>query len=170
LKHESGAYVGTWGSNVDFNDDNEATLELDLYGGYASNIGPVGYNVGAIYYAYPGADSDLDYNFFEIFGKADYDWKRFSVGGGIYLSRDYFGGTGDSNFYFAEASTQVYPGITALAHIGQQDIQDGENYAEWKLGLAGEYAGFGVEVAYHDTDLDSQLADDRIVLGISRSF
>lgn len=58
-------YAGVWGSNVDFNDGDEAQLEIDLYAGYKWPLGPVTLDIGAIYYAYPGADSGFDYDYVE---------------------------------------------------------------------------------------------------------
>ena len=39
FNHSSGAYAGIWGSTVDFNDSDEASLETDLYAGYAEHAG-----------------------------------------------------------------------------------------------------------------------------------
>lgn len=52
--HESGAYVGTWTSNV------AGGYELDTYLGFAGKAGAVGYDVGYISYAYPH-DTTLDF-------------------------------------------------------------------------------------------------------------
>jgi uncharacterized protein (TIGR02001 family) len=53
--------LGTWLSNVSWIRDNGAsdgghTLEIDVYGGYAGEIGDtgIGYDVGALQYFYPG--------------------------------------------------------------------------------------------------------------------
>ena len=56
--HESGFYLGTWLSNVNF-----ADAEVDWYGGYAGELGNgLGYDIGALYYYYPGkGDEELDY-------------------------------------------------------------------------------------------------------------
>src|SRR5688500_880333 len=58
----SGFYVGTWGSNVSWLSDLTAlgipvsnSLELDVYGGYRGKFSDtVAYDVGALYYWYPG--------------------------------------------------------------------------------------------------------------------
>ncbi len=47
----TGLYAGTWVSNVDFGPDT-SPYELDLYGGYAGEVGDFGYDVGLIYYTY----------------------------------------------------------------------------------------------------------------------
>ncbi len=62
--HASGAYVGTWVSNVDF-----AASETDLYAGFSGEAGPAGYDVGYIYYAYPGGGP---ISFGEIYASGSY--------------------------------------------------------------------------------------------------
>ena len=59
---DSGFYAGTWGSNVSWLSDYSAagspvssSLELDAYAGYRGKFGEhVSYDVGALYYWYPG--------------------------------------------------------------------------------------------------------------------
>lgn len=54
--HSSGAYVGTWLSNVSGNQYyNGASLEMDVYGGYKLPLGDFTLDLGALYYYYPGA-------------------------------------------------------------------------------------------------------------------
>src|SRR5690606_29403731 len=72
-------YLGVWGSNVDFNEPagvDGATLELDVYGGVKGNIGDTGlsWSTGFIYYSYPGADSSLNYDFWELQASLGYDF------------------------------------------------------------------------------------------------
>tara|TARA_Y100001933_G_scaffold260034_1_gene311249 strand:- start:28 stop:408 length:381 start_codon:yes stop_codon:yes gene_type:complete len=57
---ESGFYSGVWLSNVDFGGKEDA--EANLYAGYGGAFGGSGvtWDVGAIYYLYPGG-GDLDY-------------------------------------------------------------------------------------------------------------
>src|SRR5210317_26155 len=61
IEHSSGFYAGMWGSNVSWLDDSAAydnggSLEIDIYAGYASEIGDTGisYDVGVLQYLYPG--------------------------------------------------------------------------------------------------------------------
>lgn len=58
--HESGFYLGTWASNIDWG--NGSGAEVDFYGGFANEIGDFGYDIGLIYYYYPTSgfeDSDF---------------------------------------------------------------------------------------------------------------
>jgi uncharacterized protein (TIGR02001 family) len=52
---KSGFYVGNWNSNVAEKLYNGASLEMDVYGGYKGTAGSISYDLGAIYYAYPGS-------------------------------------------------------------------------------------------------------------------
>jgi len=95
--NESGFYVGTWASNVDFGD---ADIELDLYGGFTGKVGDWDYDVGYILFMYPGSDSD--FNFGEVYSNfskgaltlglaalANADADGADFGDSIYVSADY---------------------------------------------------------------------------------
>jgi uncharacterized protein (TIGR02001 family) len=60
--HQSGFYVGFFGSNVSDQWLPGATLETDLYGGYRGTLpgaaSAIAIDVGVVYYMYPGADWD----------------------------------------------------------------------------------------------------------------
>lgn len=64
--HPSGLVAGTWASNVSDSFIEKAKLEWDLYAGYSSTAGDVGYSVILYQYLYPGAkisatDTTLNY-------------------------------------------------------------------------------------------------------------
>ena len=69
IAHESGAYVGTWASNLSgWGTFGGANMELDLIGGYAMPLGEGStLDVGLTWYMYPSGFSDTD--FAELFGK-----------------------------------------------------------------------------------------------------
>lgn len=173
--HDSGFYAGVWGSNVDFNDGDEANLELDFYSGVSGEVSGVSWDLGGIYYYYPGADSSLDYDFFEVAGALGYDFGAAAVSGSLNYSPEFFGETGDAYYYAANVDVPLPYDLTASAHIGYQDIDEGNDYTDYSLGLGYSYAGFDFTVSYINTDLDepeecADGCDDRIVFGISKSF
>ena len=54
LNHKSGLYIGTWGSNVDdWASTSGSGMEIDLYGGFTTEIGGLGLDVGMLRYMYP---------------------------------------------------------------------------------------------------------------------
>lgn len=64
-------YVGAWGSNVDFGEGQfgpaqiygpEANAEIDLYAGVRPTWGPATFDLGVIYYWYPGSDDWANFN------------------------------------------------------------------------------------------------------------
>jgi uncharacterized protein (TIGR02001 family) len=89
--HENGFYVGAWGSNVDFGDCCDENVEVDLYTGFRGGDA-VTWDVGLIYYFYPGAD-DLDFP--EIYVGLGWEW----LSGKISYSND-FGNSDESAFYY----------------------------------------------------------------------
>ena len=54
-------YVGAWASNVDFGDETDA--EVDLYGGYRTEVAGFAVDVGAIAYLYVGEPNRAAYNY-----------------------------------------------------------------------------------------------------------
>jgi len=94
VEFDSGFYIGTWASNVSF--DN-TSMELDLYAGYGGEINEdVSYDFVYIRYQYPADSSELAYN--EVHGSIS--WRDFTFG------------VGYSNKYFNLSSvTWWYPNV-----------------------------------------------------------
>lgn len=175
----NGFYAGAWGSNVNFTDGDEAHVEIDFYAGYARDVGNFSYDVGGIYYTYPGALGALDYDFFELQANGGYDFGPVSVSAGLNWSPEFFGDSGDATYLQGGISfPAIEDRLTFDAHIGVQTLEGaGNDYTDWSLGATLSAAGFDFTVAYIDTDLsnaqmggDNTLADSRIVGTISRSF
>ncbi len=73
--HESGFYLGTWASNIDWG--NGSGAEVDFYGGFANEIGDFGYDIGLIYYYYPTSGFE-DSDFVEL--SLSGSWKFLEAG------------------------------------------------------------------------------------------
>ena len=59
---DSGFSVGAWASNVDFGDDVDGDIELDLYANYVGEINDTfSWTAGLTYYMYPGSDDIGEY-------------------------------------------------------------------------------------------------------------
>lgn len=62
VAHESGFYVGTWGSNLaGWGTFAGSNMELDIIGGYKTEVGGVGIDVGLTWYMYPGGLDKTDF-------------------------------------------------------------------------------------------------------------
>ena len=97
--HASGFYAGTWASNVNGSltaggpTYTNGNMEWDFYGGYKGKFSDdLGYDVGLLYYYYPGAEYNLPtrdkYNNTEIYGAISYKWFTFKYN---YTLSDFFG-------------------------------------------------------------------------------
>lgn len=135
--HESGAYAGTWVSNIDWGIGNGA--EVDFYGGFANEIGDFGYDAGLIYYYYPDSDYN-DSDFSELYLKGS--WKFLSAGLAYTLS-------GDADSDAPWSSGDMY------YHIGGSfDLAE-----TWSLGITGGYYDFDTSRAWGDMDYGHIQAD-----------
>jgi hypothetical protein len=62
VSHESGAYVGTWASNLSgWGTFGGANMELDLIAGFAVPIGGAKLDLGVTWYMYPGGADKTDF-------------------------------------------------------------------------------------------------------------
>lgn len=178
--HETGLYTGVWASSVDFNDGDEATVETDLYAGYSGELNNFTYDVRGIYYAYPGADSSRNYDFFELHGSLGYDFDVASAVASLNYSPEYFGDSGDATYARLAVDVPLPHSFTLSGGVGRQDIDDNaafgvQDYTDWNLTLGYDWQKFNFSLGYHDTDLEEprECADGcgaRVVFAISASF
>jgi uncharacterized protein (TIGR02001 family) len=160
-------YAGTWASNIDFDDGSDANVEIDFYGGIASEFANgVSWDLGVIYYAYPDSeDSDLD--FVELKGALGYAFDGgLAVGGEVYYDPD------NQNMYLnATAGFALTENFGIDGSVGNYQFDAGGDYTNWSLGASTSAGGFGLDLRYWGTDVDGvEVADDRVVFTISRSL
>lgn len=179
--HDNGFYAGLWGSNVDFDDGDEANLETDLYAGMSGELNGLAWDVGGIYYLYPGADSSLDYDFFELAVSGGYDFKVVNTTLALNYSPNFYLDSGDAYYVAANAEAPLPHDFKLQAHFGRQYIDDegsfgSPDYNDWSAGIGYSVAGFDLSVNYIDTNLDdgaeciSGWCDERVVFSLSRTF
>lgn len=176
----TGFYAGLWGSNVDFNDGHEAKVEVDVSGGYKFNLGAATIDLGGILYAYPGASSDLEYNYVEAKAAAAFPVGPATLTFSAFYSPDYFSGSGSALYLNSAVSAPIGDtGFSVNAAIGHQSIEDNANFAlpdyvDWNLGASYAWKKFTFGVNYYDTNLSkSDCADGcegRIVGSVTMSF
>lgn len=179
LNEEAGLYLGVWASNVDFNDSSEASSEFDWYGGITYEISDFSFDLGAIYYSYPNANSNLDYDFVEGAFAVGYDFDVASVAASINWSNENFGDSGKAEYYKLSAEAPLPKGFTIDAHVGRQNVQDNTafanpDYTDWSIGLGYTIEGLDIKVQYIDTDIDkadcADGCDAKAIFSISKSF
>ena len=152
--HDSGFYVGTWVSNVDFSGGaGTGGYEHDYYAGYAGEAAGASYDVGVISFQYPieGGSSFPDFTEFYIGGS-------YSIVSAKYSYTDDFDGADHSAYYLEGALDFGLPQEIGLnLHVGTSDGDAFDlggvdtSYADYSVTLSkGEFA-FGVS----HTDVDN---------------
>ena len=171
--HDSGFYLGTWASNIDWGQGNGA--EVDFYGGYAGEMGDFGYDVGLIYYYYPASDYD-DSDFIEL--TLTGSWKFLEAGIAYTLN-----GQADDDspfsdgdlYYHLSASFDLAETWSLGATIGYYDFDvpnDGDvNYAHGQIDVtksAGDWGDFTFTLSKAQEESGDD--DAKFVVSWSKSF
>lgn len=198
--HKSGFYLGNWNSNVSSVLYNGASLEMDFYGGYKFEAGPVGIDVGAIYYYYPGTGKYVP----------TFKAKNFEayIGGSMgpvslkfyHSFTDFFGLNSDalgltppgakidtkgSQYLDLSASFDVGGGVALQGHIGYQKVKNYKKLGapkdtayDYKVGMTYDASGWVLGLAAVGGDKKDFFLDTeakpagklRPVLSLTKSF
>ncbi len=179
LNESWSVYAGGWMSNVDFMDNHEAEYELDGYSGFAYAKDDWTFDVGGIYYAYPGANSGVGYDYYEFQMNGSYAFDDFTLLAATNYSPDYFGHSGHSLYSKAGVKVPLPQDITLAGTLSYIYIDDRlafgvPSYAQWGIGITRPFYGVDVGLEYQDTNLTrNECADgcDAVVLfSLSKSF
>jgi uncharacterized protein (TIGR02001 family) len=185
IAFDSGFYIGTWASSVDFDTDGggyDGSLELDYYAGWGSELGDssdLSIDLGVLLYTYPG-DDDADGDYLEFYGSLS--WKDLTAG--VAYSDDYYAETGEFWYVYADYSLSL-PGDFGLGfHVGFNDLDeeggflsDGQDsYIDYSVALTKEWASVEWSLAYVGTDLSedevfaTEWGDDSVIFSVSKSL
>ncbi len=182
VNHESGLSASLWGSNVDFNDGDEASIEIDGTVSYTHSIDDkTAFSVGGVYYAYPGADSDLDYDYFEGYAGLAHSFDQFGdYSLQLYYSPEFFAETGEAVYVTGTTSIPTpVENLKFAGSVGYQWIDDNEkygapDYADWSAGLNYTYNKVTLGLKYTDTSVSDErcnnLCDARVMGSLSVNF
>jgi uncharacterized protein (TIGR02001 family) len=180
VAHDSGFYVGTWGSSIDDGGtDFYGDVEVDLFGGWSGDVSEgLGLDVGLLYYAYPANGAGVDAEYFEPYATitgtlgpvtakvgANYAWEQDSLAGdSLYLRTDLSAGIPQTP-------------LTLNAHLGYTDgafsfDPDGESF-DWSIGASATVLGsltLGVSYVGVEAPSVNDLTDDAVVFSVGASF
>jgi len=178
-EHSSGFYLGLWASNISWirdadQSDSGHSLEVDVYGGFANEIGDtgIGYDVGFLQYFYPGElktteaaantlelyaglnYKDFGITYYEVVSDAAWTWGQAQdvstedkANGTFYVSVDY---EHDIGQYIGVS------GLTGTLHWGHQKFAGAANdawtYEDVLVGIDKEVMGLNVGFNYTNTN------------------
>jgi uncharacterized protein (TIGR02001 family) len=168
-----GLHFGTWASSLNFSDGNNATTEVDLYGGYGGKIDNFSYDVGFMYYWYPGATSAAQYDFWEVYGKAGYDFGVASVSTGIAYTPDNTVTNLDATYVNAQLTVPVIDMLSVSGGVGYYFYDRIKDQTDWNVGATLKvYNWFDIDARYYDSDNKAlgNFADEKFVVSIKRTF
>ena len=184
VNHSSGFYVGTWGSSLaGWCSYVWANTEIDVYAGYAGEVGGFGYDIGAIWYLYPGTSGTDVVEITAALSK-ELGPVGATVGVAYAPSQDSLGN--DDSFYIYTDWSAGIPNtpISLNAHLGYTDgslsvdapfSTDGD-YLDWSLGASVSYDKLTLGISYVDTDVKSgdpsirKITDSAIIISLTAAF
>lgn len=171
---DGGVYFGTWASNVDFGEDYDTSIEIDLYAGYEFDLSDTAsLDLSALYYIYPGETGELNYS--EYIATADIGNASF----GVAYSPDYFGADTDAVVLEAGYSLGLTEVLSLDFHVGYTEVDDvdeldfdgKDDYVDYSIGLSAPLGGVDLSLVAYGTDVDNvDVADERIVFAIAKTF
>ncbi len=185
LSHNSGLYVGAWGSGLP-DSPRYGQYELDLYGGYATEVAPgTSLDVGATFYVYPGnrawaGPSD----FVEVAGRLSHDLGPVSATAMVAYAPEQTSLGRDDNVYLNLDLAAGIPNtpLSLSASVGYTDGALGSaaangHYLDWSLGARFVRGPVSLSARYVDTDIRKTgvkavdtLYDPTVVFAIGLSF
>jgi uncharacterized protein (TIGR02001 family) len=165
-------YLGLAGASISWpattsNLLTDPAAEIDLYGGVRLTAGKWAYDLGWIYYLYPGETSIVtapfsNSEFYELYAKAAYTVSdALTVGGAIFWSPDYLNYDVDSlytelnakytvkNFYVSGAIAHMHLGGTSWTGVSIP------SYNYWNAGFGWTWKQLTLDLRYHDTDMSN---------------
>ncbi len=178
VSHESGAYAGTWASNLaGWGQFGGSNMELDLFAGYKKSFGGATVDVGVTWYMYPGGSDITDFAepYVKVSGTLGpvnalagvaYAPKQRALGNwsstGALSAAGIFDNPGakDDNLYLWTDISGAVPStpITLKAHLGYSDGNPGLGPNGTSVAPTGEYV---------DWMLGADVALGKITLGVS---
>jgi len=163
-------YIGAWASNVDFGDGTDA--EVDLYAGYRTEASGFAVDVGVIAYLYVNEPVNRSYNYVEAKLAVSRAIGPITAGAAIYYSPNFFGQDEQATYIEANAAYAVTDKLTISGAIGEQFLDETDDYLTYNVGAAYALTSNVVaDVRYHDTDYDAGgIVDDRVVGTIKLLF
>ncbi|MGH8030064.1 MAG: TorF family putative porin [Arenimonas sp.] len=160
---DTGFYVGTWGSNVDFG-DGSPDLEIDTYIGWNTDLSD-SFNLDVMLsrYNYFGEDEasfgTIDYN--ELIGVVT--WNEMIAFTAAYTNN--YSNTGiNSSYVNVTGEWEVAESFTFSAGVGRTEFEDSDGYTDWMLGISRDFGPVNAALNYYDTNVDGERLSDALVL------
>jgi len=173
-------YAGVAGYRVDL--PTRPGAEIDLTAGIRPKWGPLSFDLGAIYYYYPGERRLADYaagtiftpgntDFLELAGKVSWAVdSQWTLGAGVFHAWDWLGSGAPATYanltakyVLPDGALGVIPaGLAISGELGRYSLGTTSallgsvrlpDYTYWNVGASYTYRNATLDLRYHDTDL-----------------
>jgi uncharacterized protein (TIGR02001 family) len=171
-------YLGTWASGIRYGGlpapilpAERAAAEVDWYGGIRPTWNSATFDLGAIYYSYPGGTTlDVPFNYFELkAGVSGEVVDKLLAGVTVFWSPDFSTGTGSVwtvegaaayEFHKVWVFTPTISGVLGWEAGEQQDwkvlfANGSDSYLYWNAGLVLGVDNISFDFRYWDTNLSN---------------
>jgi len=154
----SGFYVGAWTSNVDFGAGDETSAEVDFYAGYGFEAGEIAFDIGYVFYGYPGGG---EADFSEIYASAS--WEVLTVGAYVLADAEWDADFGDTTYLYADLAFEVAAGLELGFHYGLYSIDGGDDQSDYGVSLSKD--NFTLSIS----DVDNNAVEPNMLFAVSYS-
>lgn len=171
VSHSSGLYVSVWGSSASSNDFNDSPIdiggtEIDVYGGFAKELGGVKVDVGVYGYIYPGSKNLIGFqnaNYVEVYGSVAKTLGPVTAKAGVYyapaqkvFNLNFSSPSRHNTYVYGELSSGI-PG-TPLALHGHLGHTGGgfdyfKQYIDYSVGVSYTWKALTLDASFVGTNV-----------------
>lgn len=152
---EDGLYAGIWGTQVDFDDSADTSLELDTYVGRRWTFDRTELNLEFMYTAFNDAEPGPTYDFLQLKLNVYRRLKRLTLGIENAVSPEGSYGSGLTHQLRGVTEFEMNGWLSMNAMVGRGTIERRPDRLYWEAGVAAELGDRVVlELLYVDTSLN----------------
>ncbi|PZQ24690.1 MAG: hypothetical protein DI569_00465 [Sphingopyxis macrogoltabida] len=179
IGHDSGLYVGTWGSSIGFANG----TEIDVFAGFSTEVTPgLTADIGATLYLYPGGGGDT--SVIEPYFSLSGDVGPASLKAGVAWAPGGQNSLADESAIYVYSDASIALGDSPFSlngHVGYADSDsflggpDGSTF-DYSVGLSASWKALTGSVSYVNTDVKKALgkealgADGAVIFTLGVSF
>lgn len=181
VSHDSGFYVGFWGSSIGFN----GGTEIDAIAGYTTKLGGLTVDGGVTYYIYPGGTT-ASTDSFEPYLSVSGDVGPANLKVGAAYAFEGQSALADNSVFYAFGDVKVaIPStpLTVKGHLGYSTSDNfsalvGDNdYIDYSIGVDATWKALTFGVSYVNTDVTKSFgvkegigADGAVLFSVTAAF
>jgi uncharacterized protein (TIGR02001 family) len=174
LTTDPGFFIGAWGSNVDFNDGDEASMELDYIVGYSGSLDALSYTAQFLYYSYPGSRGSLNYGYWEGNLGASYDLGGIIPSVNVFYTPDTFGGLDDAWYLTGGVKFKVMDNLAVYGNVGKYFYKRAaiKDAVDYNVGVTYSLVGLDFDLKWVGNNDESygKWTKDHVVFSVTKAF